>query len=86
MTTEAEEFKREKERFGLLVKRYNEIWLTRYGRLGLDLRKRSALLFIDSGDEYCQPLFEVSGDSKLSTIIAINDRLELALQGKVKGE
>ena len=84
MTTEAEEFKRQKERFKILAIVFKGIWMPDFGTLSFDLYRGGATLGILQGDCYID-LFTTKGSNKLLSLRALNDRLELALQGKTNG-
>lgn len=89
MTTEAEEFKREEERFEALVARFCKIWWVpvdhvRYVFGPFNSRKgfRAKLCIKDE-------VILISGAyyfvHEYKALRALNDRLELALQGKMNG-
>ena len=90
MTTEAEEFKREEERFEALVARFCKIWWVpvdhvRYVFGPFNSRKgfRAKLCIKDE-------VILISGAyyfvHEYKALRALNDRLELALQGKMNGD
>jgi len=86
MSDEAEEFKRQEERFDRLAIVFSEIWMPDFWNLpflSFDLYRDYATLRIGHGDCYID-LFTTKGSNKLLSLRALNDRLELALQGKVK--
>lgn len=95
MTTEAEEFKKQEERFKALKKIFDDKFkpginyqlASHYSdrRVFSDKVSYTARFTID---KMGFPKNNIDGyyDSAASALGALNDRLELALQGKVKGE
>lgn len=86
MTTEAEDFEKEINRANSLIILFSRIWGTHkavdWDTYTYKEKWRSSLSYWDFrffGTEQ-------SYDTELLAIRALNDRLELALQGKVKGE
>ncbi len=94
MTTEAEEFKRQEERFKALKKMFDDKFkpginyqLTSHyedRRIFSDKESYTAKFTIDKTG-FPKNDNERYYDSAASALRALNDRLELALQGKVKG-
>ena len=91
MTTEAEEFKKQEERFGELSNLFYAIW---GDLLYFDVFKPKnyvARCFVNihtHNGRGCLWIAMTSDDNhktSLSALRALNDRLELALKGKVKG-
>lgn len=93
--TEEEAFAAEEKRFELLADRFKRVWL-RDGdyleRQAILLRKGVFRIYAnvvndDDRYEYGIWLFgNIDASSELEALRALNDRIDLAFQGKVKGE
>ena len=95
MTNEAEEFKRQQERFKVLKRMFDDKF-----KPGINYQLTSHYsdrrVFSDKESYTANFVMDKEGfpknnndgyyDSAASALRALNDRLELALQGKVKGE
>lgn len=91
MTTEAEEFKKQEERFDGLAKEFDARFIPDYG-LRYDVYrnwphghyKASCSMALDGGTLFMYK--EFFGKTESEALRTLNDRLELALQGKTKNE
>jgi hypothetical protein len=90
MTTEAEEFKKQELRFEALVEKFCKIWWphitkVRYVLGAPDLRFRHRA-FLQVGNEVMLNSGPYYFSHISRSLCALNNRLELALQGKTKNE